>query len=231
MDGPVSNPAHSDTEQLSNAAKPELVGRPDSLHSLGCVGLVLTVKDVSAFCPEVPGKRLWVKRVLPDSPAALHGGIKVGLEVTRVCGSDARSRIQQGEALSTIAADFLGEPGTPCSIRFLDHAEDHEFDAILTRWPRTSSSCAQARGPAVLVDSMYQVQLATESMFQLATESMFGLSRPYSVQCPRPAPRGSLGAHTYIQPYIHAQNVHTYAHPSIHPSIHPSMQTSTRTNT
>ena len=129
---PTSDTKQETKETARGVEKDECARRPDSLHNLGCVGLVLTIRDISDLCPDITGKRLWVKRVVQNYPAAQYSEIKVGLEVTRVCSSDTRARILQGDTLSSIAADFLGNPGTACPISFYDHAEERGFVVALT---------------------------------------------------------------------------------------------------
>jgi hypothetical protein len=50
----------------------------------GSIGLVLALRDMSSVCPGAPGMRVWVKRVLPGSPAA-DSAILPGHELQGIC--------------------------------------------------------------------------------------------------------------------------------------------------
>lgn len=56
----------------------------------GSIGLVLALRDMSSVCPRARGMRVWVKRVLPGSPAA-GGAIQSGHELQGICGSVLQS--------------------------------------------------------------------------------------------------------------------------------------------
>eukprot|EP00291_Cryptomonas_curvata_P027078 CAMPEP_0172178206 /NCGR_PEP_ID=MMETSP1050-20130122/15891_1 /TAXON_ID=233186 /ORGANISM="Cryptomonas curvata, Strain CCAP979/52" /LENGTH=269 /DNA_ID=CAMNT_0012850867 /DNA_START=110 /DNA_END=915 /DNA_ORIENTATION=+ len=99
----------------------------------GSVGLILKVCDLSSVCKEAPGPRLWVKSVLPDSPADQCGQILPGFELVRIQGRDVGERLRRGEDLRSIAADIAGAAGTPCSLAFHDHATDRRPELSLTR--------------------------------------------------------------------------------------------------
>ena len=91
--------------------------RPTSLHNLGCVGLVLVLRDLSDSFPLATGNRLWIKRVTNDSAAARCGQIFAGMEVLQVNGmkildcltSCASSSSLMSLLLDKVVCEFAGE--------------------------------------------------------------------------------------------------------------------------
>jgi hypothetical protein len=104
----------------------------------GSIGLVLCLCDLSAEYPEANGMRVWVKRVVPGSPAD-SSDVQPGHELRDLCGAigaesvDVRELMASTQRLDKIAAILTGPVGSLCTLTLYDYGQGRRYKVTLER--------------------------------------------------------------------------------------------------
>ena len=104
----------------------------------GSIGLVLCLCDLSAEYPEANGMRVWVKRVVPGSPAD-SSDVQPGHELRALCGAIGAESVDVGELMAStqrldkIATILTGPVGSLCTLTLYDYGQGRRYKTTLER--------------------------------------------------------------------------------------------------
>ncbi len=104
----------------------------------GSIGLVLALRDMSNICPKANGMRVWVKRVLPSSPAE-DSLIRPGHELRAISGRVGAPVMNVAVLMSTtqrldqIASLLAGPVDSPCTLTFYNYDAEASYKVTLVR--------------------------------------------------------------------------------------------------
>ena len=99
---------------------------------------ILALRDMSDVCPAAPGMRVWVKRVVPDSPAD-ESAIQPGHELRVISPEVGAPKVQVAELMSTsqrldtICTVLAGPVGSPCTLTLFNHGDGTLYNCTLVR--------------------------------------------------------------------------------------------------
>ena len=99
---------------------------------------ILALRDMSDVCPAAPGMRVWVKCVVPDSPAD-ESAIQPGHELRVISPKVGAPKVQVAELMSTsqrldtICTVLAGPVGSPCTLTLFNHGDGTLYNCTLVR--------------------------------------------------------------------------------------------------